>query len=237
MHDLFTYTYMHTHPLHTLTGTQETNSSANLSSTNLVTESNSHVNIDDEKRSRLSEADLAEDDTHPPLSSSEGEGEDIETADDPYPAHDSNEPQGTDTQLAIPSQANMETEKSDGNLTAASLESNPVKFHDAKADDDIQDKDPVLDNKSSEHNIERTPPPEAAHEASSGSDTIKLTERQNEDPFSNEVPEKSGEHEAERSPSPAGQQHRSGSPEIESFLSNISDVQLSSDSTTSIGAY
>ena len=224
------YTHIHTHCLHTHTDTQETASSANLSSTNLVTESNSHVNVDEKERSRLSEADFPQ----------EGEEEDNETADDPYPAHDSNEPQGTNTQLVLPSQANTETEMSDCNLTAASLtlESNPEEFHDAKVESDIDDKDPV---KSSEHKIERTSPPEAVHEASSDSDAIKLTERQNEDPFSNGAPEKSSEHAAERSPSPAGQQHRSDSPtndlrEVESFFSNISDVQLSSNSTASIGA-
>ncbi len=217
------YNYSHT----------DINSSTNLSSTNLVTESDSHVNVDDEIRSRLSEADLAEDvDCHPPHTSSEGEGEDKETPDDPYPTHDSrsSEPQGTATQPA----ANVETEKSDCNLTTASLESNPEAIHDAEVD--IEDEDPVLDDKSSEHKVDRTPPPEAACEVGSGS---KLTERPIKDPL---LPEKISEHEAERSPSPAAasQQHRSESPthhlrEIESYLSNISDVQLSSDSTASIG--
>ena len=192
-----------------------------------MTESDSHVNVGDEIMSRLPEADSAEDvESHPPLDSREGEGEDNETADDPYPAHDSSEPQVTGTA----SQADMETEKSDCNLTAASLESNP---HNTKVDI-IEDEDPVLDDKSNEPKIESTPPSEAAYEASSGS---KLTERLNEDPF---IPGKSSEHEAERSPYRASQQHRSESPahhlrEIESFLSNISDVQLSSDSTASIG--
>jgi hypothetical protein len=215
----------------------DTNSSANVSSTNLVTESDSHVNVDDETRSRLSKVDLAEDvDCHPPHTSSEGEGEDNETADDPYPTHDSrsSEPQGTGTQPAAPSQANVETEKSDCNLTTASLESNPKAIHDAEVD--IEDEDPVLDDKSSEHKVDRTPPPEAACEVGSGS---KLIERPIKDPL---LPEKISEYEAERGPSPAAasQQHRSESPthhlrEIQSFLSNISDVQLSSDSTASIG--
>ena len=222
--------YVNLHNIISLDSHTDTNGSGNLSSTNLVTESDSHVNVGDEITSRLSEADLAEDvKSHPPLSSSEGEGEDNETAD---AAHDSSEPQGTGTQLAAPSHADIETEKSDCNLTTANLELNPGAIHDAKVD--LQDKDPILDDKGNEPKIESTPPPEAAYEASSGS---KLTERLNKDPF---IPEKSSECEAERSPSPSSQQHRSESPahhlrEIESFLSNISDVQLSSDSTASIG--
>lgn len=222
LHNIISLVYNYSHT--------DTNSSDNLSSTNLVTESDRHVNIGDEITSRLSEADLAEDvKSHLPLSSSEGEGEDNETAD---AAHGSSEPQGTGTQLAAPSHADVETEKSDCNLTTANLELNLGAIHDAKVD--LQDKDPVLDDKRNEPKIDSTPPPEAAYEASSGS---KLTERPNKDPF---IPEKSSEHEAERSPSPSSQQYRSESPahhlrEIESFLSNISDVQLSSDSTASIG--
>lgn len=207
-----------------------------------MTESNSHVSIDDGERSRLSERDLAEVDSPPPLTSGDREGKESVRADNPHPSRDSNEPQRTDTRLLSPNQANVETEQSECNLAAASSELNQEVFHDAKVDDDIWDEYPVLDEKDDhEHRIERTPPLEAAHEA--GSDTIKLTEGQNN---SNEISEKkSGEHEAKRCPSPASQQLRSDldsfydvsasqqlrsdSPnhdlrEIESFLSNIGDV-------------
>lgn len=223
------------------------NSSASLSLANLVAESNviaSHVNVDDEMWCRLSEAEGAEDDSQSPLSATAGE----EGNDNPHPTLDSTEPHG-DTQLAIPSQINMETGKSsDCDLTAASLESNPDAFLEARADGDVikpaenQNEDPVLNDTSSELEIERTPSPDAIHEASPGSDTIQLTETcaQDEDPVSSEAMEKSSEHEAnKRSPSPASQQHRPDTPtddlrEIESFLSNISNLSLSSDSAASI---
>ena len=248
MTNLHAHIQCHTYISHT--GTRAPNSNANASLTNLVTESTRHdiVNVDDGESSRLSEEDLVENDDHPPLTSNEGDGEDNMTADDLYPAHDSNEPRGTDTQPATHSQANVETEISDCNLTAASIELNSEAFHDVMVANDIhqEDEDLVLDEKSSEDKIERTPPPKAAHEAVA----IEQVERQND-------PEKSSEHGTQRSPSlasqqdtssspihdPASQQHRNDSPthdlrEIESFLSNLSDVELSSaaDSTTSIGA-
>ena len=244
--------HTHTHILqmhHT-----DTNSSASLSSANLVTESNvnaSHVNIDDEMRNRLSETETVEDDSQPPLSLPASEGEEEDNDDNPHPTHepygdnetvDHDDPHPVcdstelhrDTRIAIPSQANniMETEKSnDCGLTAANLGSNPEAFHDAEADDDVnkptesQDKDPVLDDNSGEHETERTPFPDAIHEASPGSDTIKQTEiRQHGGPVSSEVIEKSSEHDTERSPSPANQNYEPVSPtddlrEIESFLS------------------
>ena len=231
--------HTHTHILHM--HHTDTNSSATLSSANLVTESNvnaSHVNIDDEMRNRLSETETVEDDSQPPLSLPASEGEEEDNDDNPHPTHephgdnetvdhddphpvcDSTKPH-RDTRLAIPSQANniMETKKSnDCGLIAANLGSNPEAFHDAEADDDVnkpiesQDKDPVLDNNSRQHG----------------------------GPVSSEVIEKSSEHDTERSPSPANQNHEPVSPtddlrEIESFLSNISDLSLSSDSASSIG--
>ena len=234
------------------TDTRGTNSSAGLLSANPVIEFNintADANVDDELRSTLqTDPEAAKEDSGQSVSATVAGGEDNQTVDDPHhshPAHDSSE---THRDMELTSQVNIQTvsisEKSDSNLSAASLQSNPEAFLEVKTDSDVvkltenQD-DPVLNERSWEHEMERSPSPEAVHEANTEADSNVIKSQKDKDPGLNEALDKSSELETKRTPSPASQQHRPASPnddlrETESILSNISDLQLSSDSTTSV---
>ena len=239
---------------HSHTDTRGTNSSAGLSSANPVIEFNintADANVDDELRSTLqTDPEAAKEDSGQLVSATVAGGEDNQTVDDPHHSHPAHGSSETRRDMELTSQVNIQTvsisEKSDSNLSAASLQSNPEAFPEVKTDSDAvkltenQD-DPVLNERSREHEMERSPSPEAVHEANTEADSNVIKSLKDKDPGLNEALDKSSELETKRTPSPASQQHRPASPnddlrETESILSNISDLQLSSDSTTSVSA-